>query len=121
MPRFVILLHKLPPGADRPTHWDLMLESEGALRTWALANEPRPNQDIAAEQLADHRLDYLTYEGEVSGDRGRVIRWDEGEYDAVAESDGWLQVLLSGSRLRGIARLVEGDPGYWTFSLMPVS
>ena len=58
-----------------------MLEQDGVLRTWALAEEPAAQAEIAAEALGDHRLDYLEYEGPVSGDRGSVSRWDEGEYE----------------------------------------
>lgn len=97
MPRFVLLLHHCPDGRPRPTHFDLMLEAEGNLQTWALAWLPQAWQGldveaehfadsnrVAAERLADHRLDYLTWEGPVSGDRGRVRRLDEGTYRAVA-------------------------------------
>src|SRR5436305_12258768 len=62
MTRYVILAH------DHPfLHWDLMLEHDGSLRTWRLATPPVADQDVAAEELADHRLAYLDYEGPVSG------------------------------------------------------
>jgi hypothetical protein len=107
MPRFVILLHELPAGADRRTHWDLMLEADGVLRTWALAEEPALGRSIAAEPLADHRLAYLTYEGEVSGNRGRVTRWDSGEYEVLAEAADRLEIRLAGGRLAGVAVLSQ--------------
>ncbi|HEV2971076.1 MAG TPA: DNA polymerase ligase N-terminal domain-containing protein [Pirellulales bacterium] len=67
-------------------HWDLMLESGAALRTWALAAEPASDILIAAEQLPDHRLAYLDYEGPISGDRGTVIRWDAGHFELLSET-----------------------------------
>ena len=70
MPRFVVLEHVRPE--DR--HWDLMLESGDALATWALKHSPDSAQPIAAEQLPDHRLAYLDYEGPISGGRGAVTR-----------------------------------------------
>ena len=85
MPRFVILHHETPPGYHRPPHWDFMLEADGVLRTWALPEKPAPGRALTVEAIADHRLSYLEYEGEVSGDRGRVARWDWGTYETVGE------------------------------------
>ena len=70
--RFVVLRHEMPPTAERPTHWDFMLETPQGLRTWALAVQPAGGEWIAAEALADHRAEYLTFEGPLSGGRGTV-------------------------------------------------
>ena len=78
--RFVILRHEPGPASERPLHWDLMLETSGGLRTWALAEEPQVKRPIAATELPLHRPVYLTYEGPVSGARGMVTRWDQGMY-----------------------------------------
>jgi hypothetical protein len=100
MPRFVVLTH------DHPTlHWDLMLEAEGRLRTWRLAEVPEAGREIPAEPLPDHRLHYLDYEGPVSGNRGEVHRWDQGEYVLVTETPGQIEVRLSGAKLKGRAAL----------------
>jgi hypothetical protein len=117
MPRYVVLEHKTPPSYLRPTHWDFMLESGDALRTWALAEEPCVGRAIAAELLADHRTAYLDYEGPVSGDRGSVTRWDAGTYELVSETDDILIFSLSGERLSGTARLSLIDDGgqRWEF------
>jgi hypothetical protein len=122
MPRFVILRHETPPGRGRRLHWDLMLESGGVLRTWALAKEPTIGASIAAELLPDHRLAYLDYEGPVSGDRGTVERWDCGEYIVREESSDRVAVELTGARIRGIAvveRCTEAPADRWTFSWRP--
>jgi hypothetical protein len=123
MPRFVVLLHETPPGYDRPTHWDLMLERDGALRTWALKREPCDEKWIDAEALPDHRLAYLDYQGPVSQDRGAVTRWDEGVYTVLAEDAARLEVMLHGGRLQGRAVLEQaagGEEHYrWRFSLSP--
>jgi hypothetical protein len=124
MPRFVILRHETPPGHARGLHWDLMLEAGGVLRTWALAEEPQPGKSIAAELLPDHRLDYLDYEGAVSGDRGNVTRWDAGEFQTLVESASRLAISITGARIRGTASLQKdarntgSDP--WTFSFVSV-
>jgi hypothetical protein len=106
MPRFVILEH------DHPVrHWDLMLESESVLRTWRLAVPLGPGAAIAAEAVFDHRLLYLDYEGPISGDRGRVVRWERGTFKGPIQVEPLLVVRLEGERLRGVLRLeqVEGD------------
>jgi DNA polymerase Ligase (LigD) len=107
MPRYVILEH------DHPTrHWDLMLESGGVLRTWRLAEPPRPGVSVAAEASFDHRPAYLDYEGPVGG-RGTVTRWDGGTYEVLEEAEGLLVLRLEG-QLRGVARLVR-EGGGWVF------
>ena len=104
MPRYVILRHETPPGYVRPTHWDLMLESGGVLRTWALADEPKAGAAIEAESLPDHRLDYLDFEGAVSG-RGSVSRFDSGEHTLDDECESRLVVRLDGARFQGTLQL----------------
>jgi hypothetical protein len=109
MPRFVILRHDMPAGASRPTHWDLLLERDGVLRAWALADEPSPGVETSALALADHRLIYLDYEGPISGERGSVVRFDRGEYQTIEERDDLLVVELAGDKLAGRVRLMK-DP-----------
>lgn len=79
MPRYVILQHLLPAGSGRPSHYDVMLEQQGALLTWAVAELPRAGLQTTAIKLPDHRLAYLDYEGPISGDRGQVHRVRAGE------------------------------------------
>lgn len=109
MPRFVILLHEMPPESERPTHWDLMLEAGGALRTWALDEEPRATATIAALQLADHRLAYLDYEGPVSGNRGAVTRVAAGSYELLLDDTDRIVVRLEGEKVQGELELVRVD------------
>lgn len=110
MPRFVILEH------DHPfPHWDLMLEAGGVLRTWRLLEEPRPGRMVGAEALGDHRLIYLDYEGPVSGNRGRVRRWDEGTFTWEQDAPERAVVRLVGSRCRGQAVLERNSDGKWAF------
>lgn len=126
MPRFVLLYHDCPPGYERSSHWDFMLEAEGVLRTWALARLPRtwtslrertaqlatgcaPNagtDSVDAQRLGDHRLAYLEYEGPLSAGRGQVRRIDGGTYTTRSESgEGW-QVRLFGDVWSGPIRLL---------------
>lgn len=100
MNRFAILTHDVPV-----LHWDLLLESGELCRTWRLAEEPSHGDEIAAEQIADHRQKYLSYEGPVSKNRGNVVRWDSGSYRIILEIEGEIVLNLSGQRFRGECRL----------------
>lgn len=102
MPRYVVLEHDHPE-----LHWDFMLESDGILRTWRLETPPGDECEIRAQQLSDHRLHYLDYEGPVSGDRGKVSRWDAGDYESVEAVPDRLEVEFCGGKLRGRAMLTR--------------
>jgi DNA polymerase ligase (LigD)-like protein len=121
MPRFVVLLHETPAGYPRGTHFDLMLEHGNVLRTWALNALPVGDETTTAEQLPDHRTDYLDYEGEVSGERGQVSRVDAGEYDTLEDIPSAQVIRIRGQRLQGILRLVRDaqTPHRWRISLSP--
>lgn len=114
MPRFVILEH------DHPfLHWDLMLECGEVLRTWRLTAAPAPGLCVSAKAIGDHRRAYLDYEGPVSGNRGKVMRWEWGEYagELPAEIDAGEQVEieLRGGKHQGRARLQHVTANEWTF------
>jgi hypothetical protein len=110
MPQYVILEH------DHPfPHWDLMLEAGAVLRTWRLLALPGVGATVLAEALADHRRDYLDYEGPVSGDRGRVVRWDSGNYQVERDTGEELLISLNGTRLRGTGQLRKKGDGEWEF------
>jgi hypothetical protein len=70
--RFVVLFHQLPASDPRSSHWDLMLENEGQLETWALDQLPAPGTTAAAVRLPAHRIAYLNYQGPIANDRGSV-------------------------------------------------
>jgi hypothetical protein len=101
MPRFVVLLHETPAGYARRNHLDLMLESGDALLTWSLAEIPTSGSVAIAEQLPNHRLMYLDYEGPVSNDRGNVRRIDGGEFDWIEMTPTRFEVQVVGEKLRG--------------------
>jgi hypothetical protein len=117
MPRFVILHHEMPATSERSTHWDLMLERDGVLATWALEREPVAGITIEAQRLADHRLHYLDYEGPVSGGRGAVVRVDRGSYAKLVETDVELAVRIEGEKLAGTVRIVPLDERRQRFSV----
>ena len=73
---FAILEHDFPT-----LHWDCLLEDGDVLLTWRLSSPPESAAVLDALKTFDHRRLYLDYEGPVSGDRGRVTRWDGGTFE----------------------------------------
>lgn len=132
MPRFVVLYHEVAAGAataaapSRGSHWDLMLEPPSlpadhtpetrALWTWAISERPDLAGALPAERLPYHRLQYLEYEGPISGGRGQVSRWDTGDYQLLQFGPDRCVVQLTGQRLRGRFTLrTEPGPAGWLF------
>ena len=121
MLRFVVLYHDCPDGHPRPSHWDFMLEEIKAatLRTWAVERAPHEPGPLVAESLGGHRLEYLEYEGPISGGRGHVRAYDRGTYELICEDDRQIVVHLHGEKLIGTAFLeqIAGDNApSWTFT-----
>ncbi len=99
--RFVVHEHHA-----RRLHWDLRLEHNGTLMSWAVPNgipqDPRENRK--AIHVEDHPLSYIDFEGEIPEGNygaGRVLVWDRGHYDCEKREDGKLVVVFHGRRLRG--------------------
>jgi hypothetical protein len=74
------------------------------LTTFELLQLPIPGERFPVRRLAEHRIDYLDYEGPVSGDRGHVTKWTAGHYLAFADTEEKWVVELHSPRLT--ARLV---------------
>ena len=110
--RFVVQHH-----LARRDHYDLRLEWDGALLSWAVPKGP--SYDTRDKRLAvkveDHPLEYRNFEetipkGEYGG--GVVMIWDEGHWEPhgdVAEGlrEGILKFVLKGRRLKGKWTLVR--------------
>jgi len=101
MPRYVILRHESPSSV----HFDFMLESGAALKTWSMSRPPEAGVAVECQALADHRPAYLDYEGAISGGRGVVARWDRGTYSIERQSDAEWIVELAGEKLVGKATI----------------
>jgi DNA ligase D-like protein (predicted 3'-phosphoesterase) len=108
-PRFVIQKHDAAS-----LHYDLRLEVDGTLRSWAVPKGPStdPRERRLAVEVEDHPLSYADFEG-VLGEggygAGTVIVWDAGTYRnldedrsmAEALEAGHAKVWLEGEKLRG--------------------
>jgi hypothetical protein len=118
VPRFVILRHQSPHGE----HFDFMLEAGGMLKTWALPRPPGLGAEMDCEALADHRIEYLDYEGPISGERGAVTQWDRGTYTLQRRDDTQWTLQLTGQILTGQATFLRLTANHdrWRFSLAPI-
>ena len=108
-PRFVIQEHH----ATR-LHWDLRLEHDGALASWALPKgvPEEPKQNRFAARTEDHPLEYLDFHGEIPKGQygaGKMTIWDRGTYELLKWEPRKIEVALHGERL---------DAGY---ALFPIS
>jgi len=121
MPRFALLTH------DHPfVHWDLLVQRGDVLKSWRLLESPNRWRsaaeaiDLSAEAIGDHRLLYLDYEGPVSRERGRVVRWDHGQTEWLMESKTSIRLRLSGLRLDGELVLThEPSQPLWSVRFSP--
>jgi bifunctional non-homologous end joining protein LigD len=99
--RFVVQQH----DATR-LHWDLRLEHDGVLASWAL---PRgipldPDEDRLAVRTEDHPLEYLEFHGTIPEGQygaGEMEIWDRGTYRAEKFEPGKVVADFDGDRLRG--------------------
>jgi hypothetical protein len=115
----VILEHTGSADYKPGVHWDLMLEAGDGLRTWELDRRPREGSTVRATELGVHRLDYLDYEGPVSGNRGSVRRWDSGQFDVLSEAPNVIEISIHGGKLAGrmmLCRDREDEPK-WSVEL----
>lgn len=110
MTRFTISRHT---GSQEGDHFDLMLESGEALKTWRVQHLNFENPQ-SATRIKDHRKKYLDFEGAVSGAKGRVHIHDTGTYTVDLWSDKLIQVSLSGASVRARLRLEQKKEDEWT-------
>ena len=83
------------------SHWDLMLESGDHLATWELPKPLDVGTRLDVVQLANHRLEYLDYEGPLTQQRGTVSRYEWGSYKTVLDDALQVVVVLHGQALEG--------------------
>lgn len=106
-------LYVLHKHAARNLHFDLRLEQDGVLRSWALPKGPslKPGEKRLAVQVEDHPLEYGDFEGVISKKAyggGTVMLWDRGHWRSTGEGgDGRFDFVLEGEKLRGAWTLVR--------------
>ncbi|MEW6675191.1 MAG: DNA polymerase ligase N-terminal domain-containing protein [Nitrospirota bacterium] len=109
MPIFVIHEHHA-----KRLHFDLRLEIEGVLKSWAVPKGPsmNPKEKRLAIMVENHSLDYAPFEGiipEGMYGAGAVVIWDEGEFEIKDGSlrKGRLNIIFHGKKLKGAFTLAK--------------
>lgn len=111
--RFVIHEHH----ATR-LHFDLRLEAEGVLKSWAVPKGPsmNPNDKHLAVMVEDHPIEYGTFEGAIPEGQygaGEVRIWDKGTYEEIGEplpeqiEEGKITIIFHGKKLKGEFHMVH--------------
>ncbi|WP_406858088.1 DNA ligase D [Alsobacter sp. KACC 23698] len=113
--QFVVQKH-----AARRLHYDLRLELDGVLKSWAVTRGPSlvPGEKRLAVHTEDHPMQYLDFEGVIPQGEyggGTMIVWDRGTWTPDKEprkslAKGHLDFTLHGSRLKGRWHLVRMRP-----------
>ena len=101
----------------RKDHYDLRLEWNGALISWAVPKGPsyNPKDKRLAIKVEDHPIDYRNFEGTIPKGEyggGTVMLWDKGYWEPIKGykpnfKEGPIKFILKGSRLKGIWTLVK--------------
>jgi bifunctional non-homologous end joining protein LigD len=116
--RFVVQQH------DATTlHWDLRLEREGVLCSWALPRgvPDHPKENRLAVRTEDHPLEYLEFHGEIpkgSYGAGTMEIWDSGTYACEKFRDDEVIVVLEGERVQGRYALIHTKGKNWLIHRM---
>jgi bifunctional non-homologous end joining protein LigD len=100
-PRFVIQEHHA-----RRLHWDLRLERDGVLASWAVPKgiPPGPERNHLAVRTEDHPLEYLEFHGEIPAGQygaGTMTIWDRGTYETHKFREDEVMITFHGERVRG--------------------
>ncbi|RYE51001.1 MAG: ATP-dependent DNA ligase, partial [Hyphomicrobiales bacterium] len=111
-PVFVIQKH-----AATRLHYDLRLEMDGVLRSWAVTRGPSlvPGEKRLSVHVEDHPMDYGDFEGTIPTGQygaGTVIVWDRGTWSPVFDAakgyaKGHLEFELKGEKLTGRWHLIR--------------
>jgi DNA ligase D-like protein (predicted 3'-phosphoesterase) len=96
----------------RHLHYDLRLEREGVLKSWAVPKgiPGATGEKHLAVHVEDHPLEYGTFEGTIPEGEygaGTVSIWDSGTYDTLVWKEDKVEVIFHGNRLHGRYALVK--------------
>ncbi|MCW2634542.1 MAG: polymerase LigD, ligase domain protein [Blastococcus sp.] len=119
---FVVQEHHTPRGrsaaAGERVHWDLRLERDGVLKSWAVPKGPptSPGTNRLAVPTEDHPLEYATFAGDIAAGEyggGHVTIWDAGRYACEKWDERHIIVTFDGRRLVGRYAFFPLEDGAW--------
>jgi bifunctional non-homologous end joining protein LigD len=117
---FVVQEHHTPRGGrtGERVHWDLRLERDGVLKSWAVPKGPptAPGTNRLAVPTEDHPLEYASFAGSIAAGEyggGHVTIWDAGRYATEKWADDHVTVTFDGRRLAGRYVLFRLEDGTW--------
>ncbi|WP_406236103.1 ATP-dependent DNA ligase [Nocardia sp. NBC_01009] len=116
--RFVVQEHHA-----RRLHWDVRLERDGVLVSWAVPKGPPTSseQNRLAVHTEDHPLEYLDFHGAIPKGQygaGEMTIWDSGTYETEKWHDDEVIVTFHGTRLQGRYALIRTNGNQWLMHLM---
>ena len=93
-------------------HYDLRLEMDGVLKSWAVPKTPPTEPGIRrlAVEVEDHPIEYADFEGTIPEGEygaGTVEIWDKGSYTLLERKENKLMIEISGRRLEGVYYLIR--------------
>ncbi|HJX23418.1 MAG TPA: non-homologous end-joining DNA ligase, partial [Candidatus Bathyarchaeia archaeon] len=104
----------------RRLHYDLRLERDGVLKSWAVPKGiPEAGDKRLAIEVEDHPLEYANFEGTIPEGQygaGTVKIWDKGSYDIKTWEEGKIEFTLKGTKLDGrylLTRLKKAGEKGW--------
>lgn len=107
----------------RRLHWDLRLEHDGTLASWALPKgvPPDPKVNHLAVPTEDHPLEYLDFAGDIpagSYGAGSMSVWDRGTYECQKWDQREVMFSLHGGRVSGRYVLFRTGERQWMIHRM---
>jgi len=118
MPFFVVHQHHA-----RTLHYDVRLEKDGVLKSWAVPKEPPLDKGVKrlAVMTEDHALAYGSFEGIIPEGQygaGEVKIWDSGSFEEIQWLSDRIVVSLQGKKLQGtycLVRFQKAGENAWLF------
>ena len=97
-------------------HYDLRLEMDGVLKSWAVPKEPPREKGTKrlGIQVEDHPLGYATFKGRIPEGlygAGTVEIWDSGSYELKNKDEKKIELVLRGKKMKGNYVLVKTSYG----------
>ena len=97
-------------------HYDLRLEMNGVLKSWAVPKEPPKTKGVKrlAIQVEDHPLEYAKFKGVIPEGHygaGKVEIWDKGSYELKEKDAKKIEFKLNGKKMKGNYVLVKTKYG----------